>query len=66
MRRPDQVGPCSPLEGLGMRREALEGFRAEEWHSLTCFVKNQSGYHVRLQECKGGSVEMSVEAAVTG
>ena len=48
MRKPGQVGSCSPLEGLGVRWEALGGFRAEEWHSLTCFVKNQSGYHVRL------------------
>lgn len=66
VRKLGQVGSCSPLEGLGVRREALGEFRAEEWRSLTCFLKNQSGYYVSLQECKGGSMETSVEAAVTG
>lgn len=49
-----------------MKGEALGEFWTEEWYDLTCFLKNQSGYHVkRLQECKSGSMETSLEEAVT-
>ena len=50
-----------------MKGEALGGFWTEEKYDLTCFLKNQSGFHVekRLQECKGRSMETSLEEAVT-